>query len=149
MALKENLLEAENDHPAAHASTHELQPMPPPGGLRGAASSDLSDRQIHSKFAELSRSINDWTITYYKELRQPSALSPDTMEMLQRNQPNYAMFLRGPRTKYLVIRSLVADILQEGFTTGELIGSEDFAHMRDSISNGGKIILSLFIQTIY
>ena len=136
MALKETLLDGENDLSASQASAHELQPMPISSSHR-VVGSDLSDKQIHGKFAELSRSINDWTITYFKEFRQPSSLPADTLEMLQRNQPNYGAFLKNPRTKYLVLRALVADILLECFTSGELIGTEDFSHMRDSISAGG------------
>ena len=93
------------------------------GGHRKPVS-DLSDRDIHTKFAELSRSIRDWIVTFFKDANGSSDTTP---------------LMRDSRTRFLVMRGRVAEILCEAFATGELLGSEDFAHMHNSLAARGEL----------
>ena len=93
----------------------------------------IDDRQIHERFSQLSKSINDWVVAHFKTLGPEISATAKSLLLLKESQPNYAMLLRSPRTKYLVIRGLVGDIILEAFTTGELLGSPAFCEIKKAI----------------
>ena len=63
----------------------------------------------------------------------------EVVAILQKSQPNYATLLGEPRTKYLVIRSLVAEILVQAFNTEELLGNPAFSEVKQTIGAKCKI----------
>lgn len=109
------------------AEIHEMYSNGTVVGAAGASRigvSDLSDRDIHAKFAELSRSIRDWIMTFFKDAGGASEMAP---------------LMRDSRTRFLVMRGHVGEILAEAFATGELLGNDDFAHMRSSLGVRGEL----------
>ena len=93
----------------------------------------IDDRRIHERFSQLSKSINDWVVAHFKTLGPEISATPESLFLLRESQPNYAMLLRSPRTKYLVIRGFVGDIILGAFTTGELLGSPAFCEIKKAI----------------
>ena len=105
---------------------------------RGVGVSGLDDKQVNERFVRLSKSINDWVLSHFKTMRPGSSPTRDVLTILQRSQPNYATLLKEPRTQYLVIRSLVAEIIVQAFMTGELLGNPAFSELKQAISTTGK-----------
>ena len=93
----------------------------------------VADRQIHERFSQLSKGINDWVVAHFKTLGPEIIATPESLILLKESQPNYAMLLRSPRTKYLVIRGLIGEIILGAFTTGELLGSPAFCEIKKAI----------------
>ncbi|KAI9703753.1 MAG: hypothetical protein M1836_007523 [Candelina mexicana] len=96
--------------------------------------SSLSDREIHAQFSALSKAINDWVLSYFKNVRQNVHPTPELSRMLGSTQPSWQTLLGQPRTKYLVIRAVVAHVLAEGFSSGELMGAGPFSALESLIS---------------
>lgn len=90
---------------------------------RKAGSSGLDDRSVHDKFARLSKSINDWVVTHFKTLPSGTMANADVIAKAEHSQPNYAKLLQEPRTKFLVLRGLVADAIFQAFNSGKLLGN--------------------------
>ena len=100
--------------------------------------SNLDDRQVHERFSRLCKAINDWVVTHFKNIRSDISPGPDVMPLLSDSQPNYVMLLQNPRTKYLVLGGLVADVIVQAFDTGELLGSPAFSELKQAIEAKGR-----------
>lgn len=74
-------------------------------------------------------------------MRPESPPDREVLAILQRSQPNYASLLREPRTKYLVIRSLVAEIIVQAFSTEEFLGIPAFSELKQGIGATGKLLV--------
>ncbi|KAI9716642.1 MAG: hypothetical protein M1812_005180 [Candelaria pacifica] len=96
--------------------------------------SSLSDREIHAQFSALSKAINDWVLTYFKNPRANISATPELSRLLSATQPSWQTMLGQSRTKYLVIRAVVAQVLTEGFSTGELMSAGPFSALESLIS---------------
>ncbi|KAL9116529.1 MAG: hypothetical protein Q9187_006945 [Circinaria calcarea] len=105
---------------------------------RGAGVSGLDDKQVNERFLRLSKSINDWVISNFKAMRPGNSPVQEVLAILQRSQPNHAALLREPRTKYLVIRSLVAEVIVQAFTTEELLGIPAFSELKQAITTAAS-----------
>ena len=105
---------------------------------RAAGGSGLDDRHVNDRCSRLSKGINDWVLTHFKSMRPVNLPGRDVATMLQRSQPNYASLLGDPRARYLVIRSLVAEVLTQAFITGELLGNPAFSELKQTIGAKGK-----------
>ena len=105
---------------------------------RSTGGSGLDDRHVNERFSKLSKGINDWVLTHFKNMRSGVSPGRDLAAMLQRSQPNYAALLGDPRAKYLVIRSLVAETLTQAFTTGEFLSNPAFSELNQTVGNTGK-----------
>ena len=104
---------------------------------RVSRGSGLDDRHVNDRCSRLSKGINDWVLTHFKSMRPVNSPGRDVATMLQRSQPNYASLLGDPRARYLVIRSLVAEILTQAFITGELLGNPAFSELKQTIGAKG------------
>ena len=105
---------------------------------RQAGPQGLNDRQLHEMFARLSKIINDWVVTHFKTIRPGVLPAPEVQNTVRSVFPNYGVFLQDPRTKYLVIRGLVAEILVQTFATGELLGNEAFMELKQAVASSCK-----------
>ena len=106
---------------------------------RRAGAAGLDDKQIHQRFASLSKNINDWVVTYFKTIRPGVAPSRDVEGAVQAAFPNYGALLQNSRTKYLVFRGLVAEVIFQAFATGELLGNPAFSELRQAITMNCRI----------
>lgn len=84
-------------------------------------------------------------------MRPGNSPAQEVVAILQRSQPNHAALLREPRTKYLVIRSLVAEVIVQAFTTEEILGIPAFSELKQAITTAGKyseIVLDFTIKCL-
>lgn len=97
---------------------------------RRAGGFSLDDRQVNERFSRLSKSINDWVVTHFKSLPLEVSPSPEIDSLLKRSRQNYVMLLKNPRTKFPVLRGIVADIIVPAITSGELLGTPAFLELK-------------------
>ena len=100
---------------------------------RSIGGSSLDDRQVNERFSRLSKIINDWVLTHFKKMHTGVSPARDVDSILQKSQPDYAILLGEPRMRYLVIRSLVAEVLVQAFNTEELIGNPALSELKQAI----------------
>ena len=102
--------------------------------------SRLDDRQLRDRFALLSQSITDWVLTYFKGLRSNSRMSAHTSNLFQKTVPSYSRLIQEPRTKYLVVRAVIAEIMMQAFANGDFFGSAAFSELQQEISTRGMAL---------
>ncbi|MCJ1404280.1 hypothetical protein MMC11_007505 [Xylographa trunciseda] len=95
--------------------------------------SDLDDKQINERFARLSQSINDWVLTHFKSFRNVASPTGEVKSLATQVSSNYSMLLQDPQGKHLVLRGMVAAILLQSFTTGELLGQPAFSELKQLV----------------
>ena len=113
---------------------------------RSVASDTLDDRQVSQRFAQVNKSIRDWVVGNFKSIPGNLNVSRDTATFLQRTQPNYRAMLEDPRTKYIVLRSLVAEVLVQAFKSGELLGSPAYSELDAWVKEDGKVSLMSLVK---
>ncbi|KAI9821959.1 MAG: hypothetical protein M1827_002541 [Pycnora praestabilis] len=104
----------------------------------------LDDRTINERFQQLSKSINDWVLTYFKNIG-PGLTNPpgELVELLQATQPTYVALLQNPRTKYLVVRGVVAQVLTEAWANGDFWGEgSGYASLEKMVGENGTCHLT-------
>ncbi|MCJ1391586.1 hypothetical protein MMC18_004450 [Xylographa bjoerkii] len=102
--------------------------------------STLDDKQVNQRFARLSKSINDWVLTHFKGTRHGTMPTAEVEALALQVSPNHGMLLQDPRGRYLVLRGMVAAVLFQSFSTGELLGQPAFSELKQSI--GAKSTVS-------
>ena len=103
---------------------------------------------MNERFARISSSINDWTLTHFKNFQPHSSYTPEVANLLQRTQPNYSALLGDSRTKYLVIRALAAEVIVQAFNSGELIGNVAYLELKNSIEARCRFIPAYIDETL-
>jgi len=93
----------------------------------------LSDKQVSQRFVRISKEINDWVFTHFKSIHPGVVPAAEVDVTLQAAFPNYGSLLQNSRTKYLVLRGLVAEVIFQAFSTGEFFGSPAFSELRQSV----------------
>ncbi|MCJ1311187.1 hypothetical protein MMC25_004858 [Agyrium rufum] len=103
---------------------------------RGFGTSILEDQVVRDRFSRLNDSVEMWVETYFDDMPAggPSDLSRDTKVLLQSGVPEYATLLKDSELRLFVIRSLVAALLTQAFTTSELIGSPAFSELSSAVT---------------
>ena len=101
--------------------------------------SSLGDAQVRDRFTALSHSINDWVLTYFKRTRSDNVQFPDVAEALQRAVPEYKRLIEEPRTRYLVVRAVIANILLEAFANGQLLGGPMYRELKRGLDIDRKL----------
>ncbi|MCJ1354597.1 MAG: hypothetical protein MMC33_004586 [Icmadophila ericetorum] len=100
----------------------------------------MDDRQVIERFTRLRRTIDDWVQNNFRNMRLDVTLSKDQAIMLQRSQPSYSLMMQDPQMKQLLIRSVVAEKLYQGFTTGELLGIPAFTELNQAIVTNAPLL---------
>ena len=98
----------------------------------------LDNVQLRNQFGALANSINDWVVTYFKDSMATTAISPIVAEKMMQIIPQYQKMMQQSRTKYLVVRAVVAQVLFENFNNGSLVGSSDYTRMRKELIQDGR-----------
>ena len=109
---------------------------------RQPSASAFSDKQAHDKFNKLSAAIQSWVTQYFEGSSLMISPSSETIHALTRSQPDYDALLKDPKGTLLVLRGLVADIICQAFTTGQLLGNEAYWELRQAIDAKGMCILA-------
>ena len=104
---------------------------------RRPSSSSFSDKQAHERFNKLFAAIQRWVTHYFEGKSLMISPSSDTISTLIRSQPDYEALLKDPKETLLVLRGLVADIICQAFTTGQLLGNEAYWELRQAIDAKG------------
>ena len=112
---------------------------------RNVVGDTLDDRQVNQRFGQVNKGIRDWVVGNFKNIPGNPSLSRDTATLLQGTQPNYRAMLEDPRTKYLVLRSLVAEVLVRAFKSGEFHGSPAYSELDTWVREDGKVPWSYVI----
>ena len=113
---------------------------------RSIGGDTLDDRQVNQRFAQVNKSIRDWVVGNFKTMSGNPSLAREVAPLLQNTQPKYQAMLEDPRKKYLVLRSLVAEILVRAFKSGELLGSPAYSELNSWILESGKVSSPTSIQ---
>jgi hypothetical protein len=82
----------------------------------------LDDNKIAARFASVDQNIKDWIINHFSSGEQRIAPSPELREILIAQVPMFDRLLQQTKTKTLVLRAVVASILQRAFDNGEFLG---------------------------
>lgn len=107
---------------------------------QGRGISDLDERQVRTRFTALSQNINDWVMTYFKGQNFVSPTSSRAVGLLRRIAPSYERLLQDPRTKYLVVRAVVMEIITEAFMANEFIANIPFNELKQGFGRHGTMI---------
>ncbi|KAI9759751.1 MAG: Transmembrane protein 63C [Chaenotheca gracillima] len=83
----------------------------------------LGDKEVSNRFRQLSKAINDWVLTYFKGVTSAPQMTPELKSMMARNKVNALSLLGDSRTKYLVVRLVVAEMLTDAINSGVLLGT--------------------------
>ena len=105
---------------------------------RSVGSDAMDERQVSQRFAQVNKSIRDWVVGNFKNMSGNSTATRDVAPLLQGTQPNYRAMLEDPRKKYIVLRSLVAEVLVQAFKSGELVGSPAYSELDSWVRESGK-----------
>ena len=101
--------------------------------------SGLGDAQIRDRFTALSHSVNDWVLTYFQKARFDNVQSSDALGALQKAVPGYQRLIQEPRTKYLVVRAVIAEIVVEAFANGDFVGNAAYSALKQGVDTEGKL----------
>jgi hypothetical protein len=105
---------------------------------------ELSDHQIHVRFARLIDAIGDWVARGFESFQPTTSPSAEVVSVLQRVSASYDALVQNPVTQHLVLRSMVADILAQAFVTDQFFGDVAFAELKHAMSASGMLTVALF-----
>ena len=150
--LKSTIAELEGSLEDRDATIRRTQAVAFQNG-RSFGDSSLGDAEFRDRFTALSHSINDWVLTYFKGTRLDNVQNPDVTEALRKSVPNYQRLIGDPRSRYLVLRAVISDIIVEAFSHGQFIGSAAYGELKREMEMDGKLYqnfhLVLFMLTIH
>ncbi|KAI9892502.1 MAG: hypothetical protein M1814_001459 [Vezdaea aestivalis] len=98
------------------------------------AGDTIDDRTLNSRFVQLSRHIQDLVFSQFTGGQGNFSLTPDLKRYMS-NVNNYSELLHESKTRYLLIRSIIAQTLVDSWKSGELL-SVSYARMNDLLSQG-------------
>ena len=99
---------------------------------------NLPDGQVRDSFTKLYKSISKWVLTHFESLPLAEhVLTSEITSVLERAQPDYRKLIQSPETVNIVLRGLVADILAQAFTSGQLLGNEVYWELKQVIGLKG------------
>ena len=103
-----------------------------------SGNSYLDDVQIQDRFALLSNSVNDWVLMYFKDFHFVTALPTNVAETLITAVPQYEILIQQPRTKYLVVRAVVSQVLLGAFSGDKFFESIAYSELKRGIDADSK-----------
>ena len=83
-------------------------------------------------------SIDSWVGRHFEGIGPVDSPTPDIVSALGRSQPSYKDLLMAPETMAFVLRGLVADILVQAFSSGQLLGNEAYWELKQAIGIKGE-----------
>ncbi|KAK6531245.1 hypothetical protein TWF281_008067 [Arthrobotrys megalospora] len=81
------------------------------------------DNSVSREYTQLSTDVVGWAGNYFKASSDPINLTTELYEFLTEHVPNYQSLLTSGKSKQLVVRAIVSQVLQESFETGAFFGN--------------------------
>ena len=103
---------------------------------------NLPDRKIQDRFFQLYINIGNWVTTHLEDTPPLDLLPSDIILTLGKSQPSYESLLKSPETAIFVLQGLVADVLAQAFTSGQLLGIEAYWELKQAINVKGDKLCS-------
>ena len=138
LALKDKVANLQDDLHSKDANLREAQGALLASGHGASGVAVMDDKTVHGQFSRMNKDIADWVLTHFKNSRPAASPPSEVTSTLIRTQPNYQFLMQESRTRFLVLRAVVADMLAEAMASGAIYGNEDFARMRESVARNGK-----------
>ncbi|KAF3177012.1 hypothetical protein TWF788_007859 [Orbilia oligospora] len=81
------------------------------------------DNSLSREYTQLGTDVVGWAGNYFKASSDPINLTTELYEFLTEHVPSYQSLLTSGKTKQLVVRAIVSEVLQESFETGAFFGN--------------------------
>ncbi|KAK6515361.1 hypothetical protein TWF506_007702 [Arthrobotrys conoides] len=81
------------------------------------------DNSLSREYTQLSTDVVGWAGNYFKASSDPINLTTELYEFLTEHVPSYQSLLTSGKTKQLVVRAIVSQVLQESFENGAFFGN--------------------------
>ncbi|RVD84186.1 uncharacterized protein DFL_005950 [Arthrobotrys flagrans] len=81
------------------------------------------DNSISREYTQLGTDIVGWAGNYFKASSDPINLTTEIYEFLTEHVPNFESLLTSGKSKQLVVRAIVSQVLQESFESGAFFGN--------------------------
>ncbi|KAJ6259242.1 hypothetical protein Dda_6141 [Drechslerella dactyloides] len=81
------------------------------------------DTSLSREYTQINTDIVGWAGNYFKASSDPINLTTELYEFLTEHVPNYQSLLTSGKSKQLVVRAIVSQVLQESFENGAFFGS--------------------------
>ena len=143
IALKDKVGQLQNDLNTRDADLRQVQAGPIVYGREFSAAPVMDDKTAHNHFSRLNNDIQGWVLTHFKNSRPAASPPRELTSTLIRNQPNYQYLMQEPRTRFLILRAIVAENLIEVVNKGIFYGNTEYTQMQENVSRNGKQRYSL------
>ncbi|EPS36105.1 hypothetical protein H072_10446 [Dactylellina haptotyla CBS 200.50] len=81
------------------------------------------DNSLSREYTQLGTDIVGWAGNYFKSSTDPINLTTELYEFLTEHVPSYQSLLSNGKSKQLVVRAIVSQVLQESFENGAFFGN--------------------------
>ncbi|EWC45333.1 hypothetical protein DRE_00732 [Drechslerella stenobrocha 248] len=81
------------------------------------------DNTVAREYAQIGTDIVGWAGNYFKASSDPINLTTELYEFLTEHVPSYQALLSNGKSKQLVVRAIVSQVLQESFENGAFFGN--------------------------
>ncbi|KAK6544522.1 hypothetical protein TWF694_001214 [Orbilia ellipsospora] len=81
------------------------------------------DNSLSREYAAIGTDIVGWAGNYFKASTEPINLTTELYEFLTEHVPSYQSLLSSGKSKQLVVRAIVSQVLQESFESGAFFGN--------------------------
>ncbi|KAK6363532.1 hypothetical protein TWF730_000963 [Orbilia blumenaviensis] len=81
------------------------------------------DNTLSREYTQLGTDVVGWAGNYFKASNDAINLTTELYEFLTEHVPDYQSLLTSGKTKQLVVRAIVSQVLQESFETGAFFGN--------------------------
>ncbi|KAK6499735.1 hypothetical protein TWF481_010092 [Arthrobotrys musiformis] len=81
------------------------------------------DNSLSREYTQLGTDVVGWVGNYFKASSDPINLTTELYEFLTEHIPSYQALLTSGKTKQLVVRAIVSEVLQESFENGAFFGN--------------------------
>ncbi|KAF3908945.1 hypothetical protein ABW21_db0208345 [Orbilia brochopaga] len=81
------------------------------------------DNTLSREYTQIGTDLVGWAGNYFKASSDPINLTTELYEFLTEHVPNYQSLLTSGKSKQLVVRAIVSQVLQESFENGAFFGN--------------------------
>ena len=114
-------------------------------GQKDSIISTLDEKEIHHRFADLNRNISDYVLTHFKNAQPATRIPRDVLDSVGGICPKYSQLMQDSRSRFLLLRAVIAEYLVEQFQDFRILGDERFVGMDERVSRQGIYHSSLLI----
>ncbi|KAF3929184.1 hypothetical protein AA313_de0202528 [Arthrobotrys entomopaga] len=89
----------------------------------GQKAQTKDDNSLSREYSAIGTDIVGWAGNYFKASSEPINLTTELYEFLTEHVPSYQSLLSSGKSKQLVVRAIVSQVLQESFENGAFFGN--------------------------